>query len=287
MTPYMALVESIEQGTVRVGHELGIGLKEGDTVEIEGPGETFSFRVAEVYPESGTQQDVTLALHLHDAQKVLDKAGKISQIMALGCHCKEAELSNIREQLATVLPDTRIQEHLTRRIARAKQRDQVAAARRGVYDEAAAEEKQQLEELTEHRQRVQGTLEAMVDVITPLVVLVCAAFVGLMSWNNVRERWAEIGILRAIGKGGSMIAALFLGKAITVGLIGGAVGCVLGILLARAVGGTMETPAEFFRPSVMVIAATIAGAPLVAALASYLPTLSAVRQDPAIVLQDQ
>jgi ABC-type antimicrobial peptide transport system permease subunit len=84
-----------------------------------------------------------------------------------------------------------------------------------------------------------------------------------------------------------MIAALFLGKSLVVGLIGGLAGCVLGFLLARVVGSTMEAPVEFFQPGSLLILATVLGAPLVAVLASYPPTLAAVRQDPAIVLQDQ
>ena len=43
---------------------------------------------------------------------------------------------------------------------------------------------------------------------------------------------------------------------------------------------------ENFAPCVPILAMTAAGTPLVAAVASYLPTLFAVNQDPAIVLME-
>ena len=127
---------SIQEGTVVVGHELAAaanggagGLQPGDSFAIPGPGGDVTLKVAQVLPEHGTQQDVMLAVHLRDAQKILGKPERISQIMALGCHCKEANMPNIRAKLAQVLPDTRITEHLTNRLARAEQRDLVANQR--------------------------------------------------------------------------------------------------------------------------------------------------------------
>jgi len=335
----------IEPGTVYVGHELGFDRKVGEKIEIQGN----EFEIAEILPEQGTHEDVMLAVHLHDAQKVVDKPKKIHQIMALGCHCAEATLANLRKQLETVLPDTRITEHRTRRVARAEQRDLVvqkrdeliakttagneqliAETKQGnlkILQETEAHNQQLIREAKEKgdeiiaglkdsrlavqrkgdeivaglknsrlavkrtllnsRRAVQRTLTTMVAVTTPLVTFASAVFVGLMFWTNVRERRPEIGILRALGKGGLAIAGLFLGKAILIGLVGGVVGCVCGYLLAWVAGSTMDITAGDFRPDAVWLAVALLGTPLIAAAASYLPTLAAVRQDPAIVLQDQ
>ena len=83
---------------------------------------------------------------------------------------------------------------------------------------------------------MQETLESLAGVITPVVVLACAVWVGLLALLNVRERRTEIGVLRAIGKGSGRIAALFLGKAVLLGLAGAAIGFPLGSVLAQLLG---------------------------------------------------
>jgi ABC-type antimicrobial peptide transport system permease subunit len=125
------------------------------------------------------------------------------------------------------------------------------------------------------------------QVVTPFVVLACAVWVGVLAWLNVRERRNEIGLLRALGKGSSSIAALFLGRAVLLGLVGGVCGCLLGFLLAGALATSLfDVALENFMLYLVLSACTIAGTPLVAAMASYLPTLSAVVQDPAVVLME-
>jgi ABC-type lipoprotein release transport system permease subunit len=316
MTEKPDMVKPIEPGTVIVGHELAASvkgsdgpLKPGDTITISGPGGEFPFQVAEVLPETSSAEAVTFSVHLEDAQKILDKPGKISQIMALGCHCSEANLPNIREKLAQVLPNTSITEHRTKRISRARTRDAITKHNAAVLEETrlACEEaesqmkekhatilremeasnQRELEDAKRDGAQIVATLTGLVMVTTPLVVIASAAFVALMLWANVRERRQEIAVLRAIGKGAGMVASLFLGKAILLGVLGGVLGCVIGYAAARIVGVMLKiSPASFDTPTVLLVA-TLLGTPIIAVLASYLPTRFAVRQDPALLLQDQ
>lgn len=135
--------------------------------------------------------------------------------------------------------------------------------------------------------RQQQMLGRLINITTPLVILTSALFVGLMTLSNVRERRPEIGVLRALGKSAGNIAALFLGKAVLLGLLGGLLGCGLGYLVAPLVGRTMlDLAADLFRVRPVWLVATVLGAPLITVLASFLPTRAAVAQDPAIVLMD-
>ncbi len=276
----------VEPGTVYVGHELGVGLKQGETIEIEGQ----AFQIAQIMPEFGGLNDVQLVLDLHDAQKILNKPGKINQIMALGCKCKGDRISVIRQQLEQVLPDTRITEDKPRAEAREKQRDLVEATRKQEEERVAAS----LAQVVAHRQRQEASrarqqqmLARLINITTPLVILTAALFVGLMTGSNVRERRPEIGVLRALGKSAGNIAGLFLGKAVLLGLLGGLLGCGLGYVLAPLVGRTMlDLAADLFRVRPVWLAATLLGAPLITVLASYIPARTAVAQDPAIVLMD-
>jgi hypothetical protein len=305
------MVQPVEPGTVLVGHELGVGLKEGESIEVEGR----AFKIAKIMPEYGGLQDVQLLLDLHDAQQVLNKPGRINQILALNCKCKGDRLSIIRQELESVLPDTKVTEHKTQAEAREKQRDLVEATRKAEVARVEATlarvaENRKLAEATHAaeiaraeanlarvvanrdrqaagRQRQQQMLTRLIGITTPLVVLASALFVGLMTWMNVGERRPEIGVLRALGKTAWNIGSLFLGRSVLLGTIGGAVGCLLGCFFTPLIGSlTMETSASLFRVAPQLIVATLVGAPLVSVMASYLPTLSAVSQDPALVLMD-
>lgn len=257
------MVRDVPRGTVHVGHLLGQGLAEGDKLEILGR----EFRVASVEPSKGTQEDVQLVVHLHDAQELLEKQGRIHQILALNCKCEGNRLSIVQQQLEQVLPHAKVTEMTARASAREKERDLVAEKRA-----------EQLALVKQNRQQSEDSLRGLLSVITPLGVGVCGLFVGLLTWLNVRERRNEIGVLRALGRRASGIAAMILGKAALVGLLGGVVGCLAGVLAAATYS---SAPVDW-----TLVAITLVGAPLVAVVASYLPMLAALTQDPAHVLSD-
>jgi ABC-type lipoprotein release transport system permease subunit len=230
---------------------------------------------------------------------MLNKPGQISEILALQCRCESVDrLGEVRAQLEKILPEVKVTEWQSGAVTRAEQRKLIAEHRQGEIREHAArrariaEQEQQgqaqvLATLVEQRSQTQSQLESLSGTVTPLVVMVCAAWVGLLSWTNVRQRRAEIGLWRALGKRSRDVAALFLGKAALIGLVGGAAGCALGAVAARqvAVGMMDVSPAHVAWPLELIAVAAL-GAPLVAVLASYLPTLSAVTQDPALALRE-
>ncbi len=249
----------VEPGTVYLGYELGADHKEGETIEILGK----SFRIAQVLPEQGSKEDITMAMSLADAQTLLDKPGRINQIMALGCRCAGALLPKVRKQLAEILPETRITEFRSMALARAEQRDLVGTVRRDRIEK----------------------MERFAAVVVPLVVLACAVWVGLLAMSNVRERRTEIGVWRALGIGAGKIGTLFIGKAMLLGLAGGVIGFFVGTWVGQVLGRQVfEIAADHFAPAYTTLLWTAIGAPLLCAMASYLPTLMAVIQDPAVVL---
>ena len=119
--------------------------------------------------------------------------------------------------------------------------------------------------VAEEAAQVQGMLQRLAGRATPLLILACAVWVGLLALLNVRERRSEIGLLRALGKGSGAIVTLFLGKAVLVGLIGGALGGALGVWLASSAGAAVagmgpeavSAASAGFRPSGTVLAATL------------------------------
>lgn len=282
----------IKPGTVLLGHELGIGRKPGETIKVlDQP-----FEIARILPEKGSKEDITIAMHLADAQKVLNKPNRINQIMALSCRCSSADLPQIRKQLAEILPETQITEFRSIAVARAEQRAAVAAKKQEIVahmqknlaerEKLLAERKQILADMEASRERVQRIIETLAEVLTPLVVLVSAVWVGLLALSNVRQRRSEIGILRAIGKGSGMIASLIMGKAVLLGLAGGLAGFLVGTFLAQWLGQrAFDVPADRLTAGLDALAVALLGAPAISVVASYLPMLTALGQDPAVALR--
>lgn len=286
----------VDPGTVFLGWQLAHEWKDGQPVQTVKEGATVevlgkSFRVARLLPELGSQMDNTIVMHLDDAQAVLKKPGKVNEILALDCRCAEADLPKIRSQVAAILPECFVSRADALAAARSAQRAKVAEGHQQVIARQKADleaRQRHLDDTAASRGRIQHAMVALADVVTPLVVLAAAVWVGLLAMANVRERMTEIGVLRALGKGSGMIASLFLGKAVLLGILGGAAGLLLGAGMAWLLAvRTLELPAGQFHLPMSVLLTALVGAPLISALASYLPTLSALTQDPAIVLRDQ
>ncbi len=244
---------SIPRGKVYVGFELArvLKLNEGDTITLLGK----DFVVERCLQETGSKDDIRIYGDLHDVQEVLGKPGKINAIEALRCLCQGAQLGNVRETIAEVLPETNVTERGSIAVARAETRKMV---------------------------------EKYAAFIIPTVFLVSAVWVGLLSLSNVRERRQEIGILRALGFGSGRIASLFLGKAVLLGLIGAAIGFAVGTGLALQFGPEIfRVTAGKIEPVFRLLGWSAVGAPAICALASYLPAIVAVTQDPAVTLMEE
>jgi len=132
--------------------------------------------------------------------------------------------------------------------------------------------------------------EFFAAVLVPLVIVACAVWIGLLAFNNVRDRKAEIGIQRAMGFRARQIMFLFLSKYLIMGLLGGVLGIVVGLGFGRWLGLTLEedikeiaAAGELFAPGLFLLALIIA--PVLTVISAYLPTMVAIRQDPAEALR--
>jgi putative ABC transport system permease protein len=247
------MIYGIPRGKVYVGSELARSFKitKGDTITIMGK----SFVVEGCLQETGSKDDIRIRGDLHDVQEVLGKPGKINAIEALRCLCQGAQLGSLRENIAKALPDTKVTEFRSIAVARAETRKMV---------------------------------EKYAAFVIPTVFLVCAVWVGLLALSNVRERRQEIGIMRALGFGSGRIASLFLGRAALLGVIGAVVGFAVGTGLALEIGPEIfRLTAKKITPVFSLLGWSAVGAPALCTLASYLPAIVAITQDPAVTLREE
>ena len=254
--PKSPMIFTIESKTVQLGYEVAkaFHIKKGEKINLLGK----EFNVAKVLPENGSNDDIRIFMQLPDAQKLLNKEGQINEIKALNCLClsdPDADpLIMLRDQLAQVLPGAKVVMNKTIAIARERQRIMFVK---------------------------------YFSFILPVVFIVCAAWIGTLAMLNVKDRKQEIGVLRALGYGAGKVAVLFLGRAVLIGIMGAVVGYAAGTLLSLKFGPDIfRVTAKSIQPIYKLFVLSILIAPLFAAVSSFIPTIFAVTQDPALILRD-
>jgi ABC-type lipoprotein release transport system permease subunit len=269
------LLPGLRPGQVMLGHQLhrSLGLKPGDVIQLRGR----SFTVGECRPEKGTKDDITMWIGLAEAQALLDQPGRINAILALECNCKTVDrLGEIRAEVARILPDTQVLEYESQALARAEARNRADAE--GVA--AIAAERERREGLEREKERLAAAL-------VPLALVVGGVLIGLLSWQNTRDRAMEIATLRAIGVCTRSILLLVLGRAAAIGLVGSVLGFGLGLLVAGLWTPTAAMALalrETLAPAWLL--AAVGAGPLLAVAAAWLPALAAAQRDPADLLRE-
>jgi putative ABC transport system permease protein len=270
------LLEPVAPGAMVLGHELArnLALTPGAKARFMGR----EFTVAKVNSERGNKDDITIWINLAEAQEMLAKPGLINGILALDCTCDTLDrLGRIRPEIARILPETQVIEYASQALTRAEARQRAA-------DEARIN----IQREKESRATLRSEREALAAALVPVLVLGSSIWIGLLALANVRDRRGEIGILRALGLRSRQILLIFLGKAIVIGLAGACLGYVAGRWVGamwRDVPGApvIKLPLVELRLLLLVLVA----APLLAALASWLPAVYAAQQDPAVALKEE
>jgi putative ABC transport system permease protein len=121
--------------------------------------------------------------------------------------------------------------------------------------------------------------------VTFASLLAAALAVGASSAASVIERRTEIGLMKALGAGAGMVGFLLAAEQLLLALVGGGLGYVLGILLARLVGQRIFGAAPEF--SFLVLAVIVGLAAIVILLGSAIPLRRASRYEPAPILRGE
>ncbi len=246
----------IKPGTVHLGFQVAqrLGRKQGDKVELGGR----VFTVARALVESGTDDDIRAFVTLAEAQQLLHLQGRINEIKAIDCLCLTADqdpLSILRAELEKALPEAKVL---------------------------------QMRVLADARARQRRMIESYAGFVTPFLLIACAVWVGALAILNVRERRAEIGVMRALGFGSGRIAGLFLGRAAAMGVFGALAGYAAGSAVALRVGPQIfQVTAKSIVAQPSLLGWALIGAPVFAAIALFIPTVLAVTQDPAMTLREE
>ncbi len=278
-SPVQPLIQPVPEGTIVLGHELhqSMELSEGDSVRLM----DTEFVVHKCHEERGSKDDITAWIHLSQAQKLLGKEGQINAILALECACAWADVDKVRSEIMAILPDTQVVEKGGQALARAEARVSAKNA------QVAA-----LEQDKQNRTWLRNSRESFASRLVVIVMAAALIWIGFLAFSNVRDRRSEIGILRAIGFRAGQILAIFLSKAVVMGLFGGLVGIAAGLYAGITIGANVDqiqagaiTLANVADPKLAILAVVLA--PFLCVVASWIPSMIAAGQDPADILQQE
>jgi putative ABC transport system permease protein len=158
----------------------------------------------------------------------------------------------------------------------------------GYQVEAPSARAQQFENLSQ--------IYAMTANITSLFALFIGMFIIFNTFSiAVTQRRSEIGILRALGATGGQLRRLFLMESAALGLIGSALGVLLGIAIARAVAGNLgqmlgelygvAQHAEQLSTSRLLLSFSLLMGVVTSLVAAWIPASNAAKVDPVQALQ--
>ena len=272
------MIDPVEKGTMRVGSVLArkLGLKPGDKVTLLGE----TFEIAQVHDARGNADDGSVWIHMEQAQVLLKKPKQINAILALSCLCAKGDLERITKEIAAILPETQVIHRIPEALIRLDARYRVAAL-----------SQETIEKESTHHVRLAEQRETLASWLVPLVIIVTMLWTAMLAWNNVRDRRAELGILRALGLRSRHIVFLFLAKAVLVGAAGALAGYATGFGagLAWSAADGIAVSAAFARSlfDVRLLGLVLVAAPLLACVSSWLPAVLAVQQDPAAILREE
>lgn len=258
-----------------VGHALArnSGWKVGDTLTLSAGNHTQNVVVSGIL-SSGGEEDNQLVMPLNVVQQLLNLQGKVQAIRVSALTVPENELSRrARENLDALNAEeydlwyctayvSSIAHQLEEAISGAEVRPvwQVAASEGVVIDK----------------------IQLLMGVVTLAALAAAAMGIASLMTSTIMERAKEIGLMKALGARQWQILLLFYLEAASSGLAGGAVGCIAGWGLAKAIGLMLfDAPLNF---TWVVIPCVLVVAVLISLIGTWFPARRIARLYPVEVL---
>ncbi|GAA4913078.1 putative ABC transport system permease protein [Stackebrandtia albiflava] len=137
-------------------------------------------------------------------------------------------------------------------------------------------------DLSDFRQGVEGDIQALLLGLAAVSLVIGAVSVSNTALVSVMERRSEIGLRRAVGASRRAIAGQFVCESTIIGVVGGAIGTVIGVNVTAVVSLARDWQVAF--DPLLLAAGPVVGA-LVGVVAGVYPAWRASRVAPAVTLR--
>lgn len=254
---------------VAVGYNLAVddkvwkrGVKIGDKIEIEGQ----EFKVEGILEKIGDSKDNMIIFDKETLKNLLNVEDEESEIIVKVENVEEVE--DIAEEIKTKL----------RKFRKEKEGQETFIV-------------STLEQLIDSFKEILGIVQAVLVGIA--VISLFVGGIGIMNtmYTSVLERTKEIGVMKAIGAKNSDVLSIFLIESGFLGLVGGIIGAIFGVGIAKTVEyisegalGARVLQAEI---SLSLIVGALLFSFLVGTLSGILPAMRAAKLKPVDALRQE
>jgi putative ABC transport system permease protein len=139
--------------------------------------------------------------------------------------------------------------------------------------------------ISETEGRVLSRVSALLWLVTLAALGAAALAIGATSAASILERRSEVGLMKALGATNLIVGGMFLAEQILLAIAGGAIGFLIGAVLARMLGESVfGVPASL---RMILLPIVLALAVLVAIAGSVIPLRRAASFEPAPILRGE
>ncbi len=246
-----------------------LSLEAGGQIEISG----VAHRVVGVLSTGGLEDNQIVA-PLAVAQQILGKPGAVRRIYV-------SALTKPEDALALRDPKSMGPELFDRWYC-SPYVQSIAYQLQEVIPHSHAE---QIRQVAQTEGTVLSRINGLMLLVTIAALLASALAVSAAMATAIFERRTEVGLMKALGAGKAVVAALFFAEAALLGVSGGLVGFAGGALLARQVGRTIFNSQITIQPVLLPIILAIAV--IVTFAGSAAAIRRAVKFDPVYALRGE
>ncbi|VVB55482.1 FtsX-like permease family protein [uncultured archaeon] len=247
-----------------------LGLKQGDLFRAESGSNNRTFKVSGIL-STGGDEDGQVIVSLKDAQMLFEKQGMVDRVVVSALTKPEPEQKIDPSRLP---PEKYEIWYCT---------PYISSIMLQIEETVPSASARPIRQVADNEGKLLKKFEWLMFLITGIAMTTASLGVAAAMNTSIFERKKEIGLMKAIGADGNQIAQLFFAEAAVTGMMGGAIGIIIGIVLARIVG--MWVFGAIINPSLFSVLISGILSLAVALLGSMLPVKKAVEIEPSVILR--